>query len=140
MLLSDTARLPEKMTENAAGYDIFADLTQVITINPFQRLLIPTGFAIALPEGYEAQIRPRSGLAVKYGITVINSPGTIDSDYRGEVKIGLINLSETPFHLEPQMRIAQMIVSKHEYVEFVLKKELPDTARGKGGFGHTNYK
>jgi len=139
LLLTKTSRLPEKMSNNAAGYDIFADIAEPVILKPFDRILIPSGFALAIPEGFEAQIRPRSGLAFKYGITVLNSPGTIDSDYRGEVKILLINLSQTDFQILPQMRIAQLIISQHAEIEFSLKPELALTARGSGGFGHTSH-
>ena len=134
-LLRDSARVPEKMTEYSAGYDIYADLDGEIILEHMDRALVPTGFAIALPEGFEAQIRPRSGLAVKNGITVLNSPGTIDSDYRGEVKVVLINLGSESFVIKHGMRIAQMIVAKHETVEFNVSDDIDVTQRGDGGFG-----
>ena len=134
-LLSESARVPEKMTEYSAGYDIFADLESDICLKPMDRVLVPTGFAIAILEGYEAQIRPRSGLAVKHGVTVLNSPGTIDSDYRGEVKVVLINLGNESFVIKHGMRIAQMIVAKHETVEFDVLDDIGETKRGVDGFG-----
>ena len=136
-LLNKTARLPEKMTEHAAGYDIYANIPEDITLHPLQRVIVPTGFALAIPQQYEAQIRSRSGLAIKHGIVVLNSPGTIDADYRGEVKIILINLSENAFVIKNEMRIAQMIVSKHENIEFRLVENLDITSRGEDGFGST---
>lgn len=138
-LLNKNAIIPQKMSEQAAGYDVFAYLERDITIKPLSRALIPTGFAMALPAGYEAQIRPRSGLAVKHGLTVLNSPGTIDADYRGEVKIVLINLSENEFVITNGMRIAQMIITKHESINFKKVEILDTTIRGEGGFGHTSF-
>ena len=124
----------------SAGMDIRANLQEPLTLNPLQRMLIPTGLYIALPEGYECQARPRSGLAVKHGITVLNSPGTIDADYRGELKILLVNLSDTPFVIEPGERIAQLVVAKHEHVEWSEVEVLDETERGEGGFGSTGVK
>ena len=135
---SETGRMPEKMSDFAAGYDIYADLDSDTILKPLERALIPTGFAIALPKFYEAQIRPRSGLAINNGITVLNSPGTIDSDYRGEVKVILINLSNEEFIVKKNMRIAQMVVSKHENVEFQKVDFLDVTERNARGFGHTS--
>lgn len=129
--------LPEYATESSAGMDIRANLSEPITLNPLQRCLVPTGLYMALPQGYEAQIRPRSGLALKKGITVLNSPGTIDADYRGEIGIILINLSGEPFVIEDGERIAQMIIARHEHVGWESTDTLDDTARGAGGFGHT---
>lgn len=129
--------LPSYSTPLSAGMDIRANLEEPITLQPGERRLIPTGLFIALPEGYEAQIRPRSGLAIKHGITVLNSPGTIDADYRGEVKVILANLSDTPFTIEPGERIAQLVVARHERVEWVESEALSDTERGAGGFGST---
>ncbi len=117
--------------------DLRADLAGSETLMPMERKLIPTGLYIALPEGYEAQIRPRSGLAAKHGITVLNSPGTIDADYRGEIKILLINLSDTPFEINPSERIAQMVVAPYSKVQWELSETLEATERGEGGFGHT---
>ncbi len=131
--------LPKRMTEHAAGFDLCAGVSQATTIQPGQILVVPCGFAMALPEGYEAQVRPRSGLASKHGITLINTPGTIDSDYRGEVKVPLINLGKEPFAVERGMRIAQMLVLPVPRVNLVEVEELDDTARGKGGFGHTGH-
>ena len=137
-LLNSTAKIPERMSEHSAGYDIYSNNENEITLKPLQRELIPAGFAISLPCGYEAQIRPRSGLAIKSGITVLNSPGTIDSDYRGEVKVVLINLSDQDYTIKPSTRIAQMISCKHEITQFNLVDDLDETVRGYGGFGHTN--
>ncbi len=129
--------LPAYETILSAGMDLRASLTEPIILQPMQRALIPTGLYIELPAGTEAQIRPRSGLAFKHGITVLNSPGTIDADYRGEIKVLLINLSQEPFEIKDSERIAQMVVSKHETVEWQLVETLNETKRGEGGFGHT---
>lgn len=129
--------LPTYGTPHSAGMDIRASLDKSLVINPMQRLLIPTGLFLELPIGYEAQIRPRSGLALKYGITVLNSPGTIDSDYRGEVGVILINLSNEPFEIKDGERICQMVVACHERVDWKEVESLDETVRGKGGFGHT---
>lgn len=131
---------PVYATPLSAGMDIRANLQEPLTLNPLQRMLIPTGLYIALPEGYECQAHPRSGLAVKHGITVLNSPGTIDADYRGELKILLVNLSDTPFVIEPGERIAQLVVAKHEHVEWSEVEVLDETERGEGGFGSTGVK
>lgn len=131
---------PAYTTPLSAGMDIRANLQEPLTLNPLQRMLIPTGLYIALPEGYECQARPRSGLAVKHGITVLNSPGTIDADYRGELKILLVNLSDIPFVIEPGERIAQLVVAKHEHVEWSEVEVLDETERGEGGFGSTGVK
>lgn len=128
---------PEYKTEGSAGMDLYANVAFDITIAPLQRVLVPTGIYIELPKGYEAQVRPRSGLASKYGITVLNTPGTIDSDYRGEIKAILINLSNESFELKPGERIAQMVVAKHERVEWETVEFLDETERGEGGFGST---
>lgn len=130
-------RLPEYQTALSAGMDLKANTSEPIVLNPLQRELIPTGIYIQLPEGYEAQIRPRSGLAAKYGITVVNAPGTIDADYIGEIKVILINLSNEKFVINPGERIAQMIISKYEKIEWNEVKELEKTDRGEGGFGST---
>lgn len=130
-------RLPEYQTALSAGMDLKANTSEPIVLNPLQRELIPTGIYIQLPEGYEAQIRPRSGLAAKYGITVVNAPGTIDADYIGEIKVILINLSNEKFVINPGERIAQMVISKYEKVEWNEVKELEKTDRGEGGFGST---
>lgn len=129
--------MPEYQTQQAAGVDLRANLEEEITLLPLQRQLVGTGLFIELPLGYEAQIRPRSGLAAKYGITVINSPGTIDSDYRGEIKICLVNLSNEPFTIKDGERIAQMVIARHETAQFVLVTKLSETERGEGGHGHT---
>lgn len=129
--------LPAYATEFSAGMDIRANLSELVTLEPLQRCLIPTGLYIALPQGFEAQIRPRSGLAVKKGITVLNSPGTIDADYRGEICIILVNLSSDSFVIEDGERIAQMIIARHEQVKWEEVEVLNDTKRGAGGFGHT---
>jgi dUTP pyrophosphatase len=129
--------LPAYETAHAAGLDIRAHLTEAISIAPMQRQLIPTGLFIELPIGYEAQIRPRSGLAFKNGITVLNSPGTIDADYRGEIKVLLINFSDTVFVVEPGERIAQMVLAAHAQISWEEVTVLSETARGEGGYGHT---
>jgi len=129
--------LPAYETAHAAGLDIRAHLTEAICIAPMQRQLIPTGLFIELPIGYEAQIRPRSGLAFKNGITVLNSPGTIDADYRGEIKVLLINFSDTVFVVEPGERIAQMVLAAHAQISWEEVTVLSETARGEGGYGHT---
>jgi len=129
--------LPAYETIHSAGMDLRADLESAVLLNPMERKLIPTGLHIELPEGYEAQIRPRSGLAYKHGISIVNSPGTIDADYRGEIKVLLINLSTEPFEINTGDRIAQMIVSRHEKVEWQQVEILNETTRGAGGYGHT---
>ncbi len=129
--------LPAYATEGAAGMDIMADLAEPVTLAPLQRMAVPTGLLIELPEGYEAQIRPRSGLALKHGITCLNSPGTIDADYRGELKVILINLSAEPHQIHHGDRIAQMIVNRVEAVEWVQVESTTVTSRSHGGFGHT---
>lgn len=129
--------LPEYATILSAGMDIRANLELPIKLSPGDHCLVPTGLYISLPEGFEAQIRPRSGLALKKGITVLNSPGTIDADYRGEIGVILINLSSKDFVIEDGERIAQMVIAKHETIEWETVKELPSTERGEGGFGHT---
>ncbi len=129
--------LPKYETIASAGLDLRANIEEPIKLDPMQRVLIPTGLFIELPIGYEAQIRPRSGLAYKHGITVLNSPGTIDADYRGEIKILLINLSNEVFIINDAERIAQMIIAKHEQIEWQVVDKLSDTERGAGGYGHT---
>lgn len=129
--------LPGYETISSAGMDLRADLTGPVTLAPFERRLVPTGLYIELPDGYEAQIRPRSGLAYKHGISIVNSPGTIDADYRGEIKVLLINLSQDEFVIKPGERIAQMIVARHEKVEWAEVETLNETSRGAGGYGHT---
>lgn len=129
--------LPAYATPLSAGMDLRANLTEPIVLKPLARCLVPTGLYIALPEGYEAQVRPRSGLAIKKGITVLNSPGTIDADYRGEVCVILVNLSTEDFVIEDGERIAQMVIARHEQVNWECVDELTETQRGAGGFGHT---
>jgi dUTP pyrophosphatase len=129
--------LPAYETIHAAGMDLRADLETSITLKPLERKLVPTGLHIELPEGFEAQIRPRSGLAFKHGISIVNSPGTIDADYRGEIKVLLINLSTEVFEINTGDRIAQMIVAKHETVNWQEVEVLNETSRGVGGYGHT---
>ena len=129
--------LPAYATELSAGMDIRANLSEPIILEPLQRCLVPTGLYIALPKGFEAQIRPRSGLAIKKGISVLNSPGTIDADYRGEICIILVNLSSEAFVIEDGERIAQMVIARHEQAEWMVTDELDSTERGAGGFGHT---
>lgn len=132
--------LPVYATELSAGMDLRADIKEALTLHTLDRVLVPTGLYIELPAGYEAQIRTRSGLAIKHGIVSLNSPGTIDADYRGEIGVELINLSRDPYTIYPGERIAQMIVAKHETVEFKIVDKLSETERGKGGFGHTGIK
>ncbi|MFN7302817.1 MAG: dUTP diphosphatase [Bacteroidia bacterium] len=129
--------LPAYETLHAAGMDLRANISQTITLEPGQRMLIPTGLFVAIPVGYEAQVRPRSGLAFKHGITVLNSPGTIDSDYRGEIKVLLIHHGDVPFPVQPGERIAQMVVARHESVVWEPVVELESTERGEGGYGST---
>lgn len=131
---------PSYATEQSAGMDLRANLEESVTLNPLERKLIPTGLYISLPVGFEAQVRPRSGLALKKGITVLNTPGTIDADYRGEIGVILVNLSNEPFVVENGERIAQMVVAKHERVEWQEVEVLDETERGAGGFGHTGTK
>ena len=133
-------QLPAYATPESAGMDLRANITEPIVLHPLERRIIPTGLYIALPPGYEAQVRPRSGLAFKHGITVLNSPGTIDSDYRGELGVLLVNLSNEDFTVEAGERIAQMVIARHEQGEFVEVEELVDTERGAGGYGHTGVK
>lgn len=129
--------LPAYETLHAAGMDLRADLQEPITLKPLERQLIPTGLHIELPEGFEAQIRPRSGLAYKHGISIVNSPGTVDADYRGEIKVLLVNLSNQDFVVNAGERIAQMVVARHEKVEWQEVELLNETSRGAGGYGHT---
>jgi deoxyuridine 5''-triphosphate nucleotidohydrolase (dut) len=128
---------PAYATPLSAGMDLRANLTEPVTLGPLERTMVPTGLFIALPEGYEAQIRPRSGLAAKHGITVTNAPGTVDADYRGEVCVLLVNLSNTPFVINPGERIAQMVIARYEKVEWEVVEALDETERGTGGFGST---
>lgn len=132
--------LPTYATALSAGVDLKAFLTEPVTLAPLQRAMVPTGLYIALPEGFEAQVRPRSGLAAKHGITVLNTPGTIDADYRGEIRVILVNLSDQPFEIEPGERIAQMVIARHERAEWIETDVLDETGRGAGGFGSTGTK
>jgi dUTP pyrophosphatase len=132
--------LPEYATDHSAGLDLRANLNEAIVLKPLERTLVPTGLFIELPQGYEAQIRPRSGLAFKNGITVLNSPGTIDADYRGEVKVLLVNLSNNDFTVNDGERVAQMVIAKHETIKWAVVESLEETKRGAGGFGHTGTK
>ena len=131
---------PAYATELSAGMDIRANIEEAIVLKPLERFLVPTGLYIALPPGYECQVRPRSGLAVKHGITVLNTPGTVDADYRGELRTLMVNLSSEPFTIQPGERIAQMVVSKHEHIEWEEVEVLESTERGEGGFGSTGRK
>ena len=133
-------QLPAYATKQSAGMDLRANLEAPITLHPMERRLIPTGLHIALPEGYEAQVRPRSGLALKHGLTVLNTPGTIDADYRGEIGVVLINLSTEDFVVNDGERIAQMVIARHEQGDFVIVEQLDETERGEGGYGHTGVK
>lgn len=133
-------QLPAYATPQSAGMDLRANLSEPITLHPMERRLIPTGLHIALPEGYEAQVRPRSGLALKHGLTVLNTPGTIDADYRGEIGVVLINLSQEDFVINDGERIAQMVIARHEQGDLLVVEELDQTERGEGGYGHTGVK
>ena len=132
--------LPAYATPQSAGMDLRANLDEPVVLKPLERRLIPTGLHIALPEGYEAQVRPRSGLALKKGITVLNSPGTVDADYRGEVGVVLVNLSADEFTVNDGERIAQMVIARHEQADFTIVESLDETERGEGGYGHTGVK
>lgn len=132
--------LPEYATVHSAGLDLRANTTDNLVLAPLDRVIIPTGLFVEIPVGFEAQIRPRSGMAIKHGITVINSPGTIDADYRGEIKVGLVNISNEAYTIKPGERIAQMVFSKHETVSWLEVELLSETDRGEGGFGHTGKK
>jgi len=129
--------LPRRATEHAAGFDLRARIDDVIELAPGERSLVPTGFAVALPEGYEAQVRPRSGLAIKHGLTLLNSPGTVDADYRGEICVVLVNLGREPVSIRRGDRIAQLVVQRLPQVVLTESDSLPETSRGAGGFGHT---
>jgi dUTP pyrophosphatase len=129
--------LPRYETELSAGMDVRANLTESVTLKPLERAMIPTGLFVELPAGYEMQVRPRSGLAARHGLGVLNSPGTIDADYRGEIRVILVNLSGEPFEVNPGERIAQLVIARHERAEWVLTDELSETQRGTGGFGST---
>jgi dUTP pyrophosphatase len=136
---SEGLPLPVKMTPHAAGFDLAAAVWEPVMLQPGDIRLIPCGFAMSMPHGYEAQIRPRSGLATRHGITMVNTPGTIDSDYRGEVQVPLINLGKVAFTVERGMRIAQMVIAALPMIEIVEAEELESTDRGAGGFGHTGH-
>lgn len=131
---------PSYATPLSAGMDVRADISEAITLGPLERAMVPTGLYMALPEGYECQVRPRSGLAAKHGITVLNTPGTVDADYRGEIRVILVNLSNEPFTIEPSERIAQIVIARHEKVEWEEVEVLDETERGAGGFGSTGTK
>ena len=132
--------LPTYATALSAGMDLRADLAEALTLSPLERAMVPTGLHIELPAGFEAQVRPRSGLAAKHGISIVNAPGTIDADYRGEIKVLLVNLSNEPFTIAPGERIAQMVVARHETVEWEPVESLEESERGSGGFGSTGKK
>ena len=132
--------LAKYATHFSAGMDLRANIPLSITLQPLERTIIPTGLSISLPEGYEAQVRPRSGLAAKYGVTVLNSPGTIDADYRGDIGVIMVNLSQEPFTILPEDRIAQLVVAKYSRIKWELAESLPDSIRGEGGFGSTGKK
>lgn len=138
-LMDHNRQLPEYKTEGSSGMDVSAAISEPIELKPLERKLIPTGIKIELPNGYEAQIRARSGLSVKHGITLINGIGTIDADYRGEIKVGLVNLSNEPYTINPNDRIAQMVICKVEQIELEVTQELAESARAAGGFGSTGY-
>ena len=129
--------LPKYETKGSAGMDVRANIKEPITLESLERTLIPTGLKVAIPEGYEIQVRPRSGLAIKHGITMLNTPGTVDSDYRGELKVIVVNLSNEAYTIEPDERIGQFVLNKIEQIEFIEVEELESTERGEGGFGHT---
>lgn len=131
---------PAYATEDSAGMDLKANIDQPVVLAPLERAIVPTGISIELPSGFEAQIRPRSGLAAKHGISIVNSPGTIDADYRGEIKVILVNLSNEPFSVNPGERIAQMVVAKYEKVQWQTVEVLGESGRGEGGFGSTGIK
>lgn len=132
-----SVELPKYETEGSAGMDVRANIKEPITLKSLERILVPTGLKVAIPEGYEIQVRPRSGLAIKHGITMLNTPGTVDSDYRGELKVIVVNLSNETYTIEPNERIGQFVLNKIEQIEFVEVEELDSTERGEGGFGHT---
>lgn len=140
IVLEEGVQAPQYATKGSAGMDVRANIKEPITLGTLERKLIPTGIKLAIPEGYEVQVRPRSGLALKHGISVVNTPGTIDADYRGEVGVVLINLSNTPFVVEPQERIAQLVLNQVPQMELIEVVSLDDTERGGGGFGHTGTK
>jgi dUTP pyrophosphatase len=132
--------LPEYQTSGSSGMDLRAWLDETVVLQPLQRMLIPTGLYLSIPEGFEGQVRPRSGMAIKKGLTVVNAPGTIDSDYRGEVRVALINLSGEEQNIENGDRIAQLVIARYERIEWQQASELPESVRGEGGFGHSGIK
>jgi len=136
-LKKEVVSLPEYMTKGSSGMDLFASLDEEVTLQPGERKMIPTGISLAIPEGFEGQIRPRSGLAIQRGITILNAPGTIDSDYRGEIKVLLINLGNEPYTVKNRDRIAQLVISPVSRANLVEAEELPSSERQEGGFGHT---
>jgi dUTP pyrophosphatase len=136
-LKKEVISLPEYMTQGSSGMDLFASLDEEVTLQPGERKMIPTGISLAIPEGFEGQIRPRSGLAIQRGITILNAPGTIDSDYRGEIKVLLINLGSEPYTVKNRDRIAQLVISPVSRANLVEVEELPSSERQEGGFGHT---
>ena len=140
VVFTGKGELPEHATPLSAGMDLRAHIEQSITLKSLERKIIPTGLSLALPKGYEAQVRPRSGLAAKHGITVLNAPGTIDADYRGDIGVILVNLSQEPFTIVPQDRIAQLVVSQYSTVKWKPISSLPESERGSGGFGSTGKK
>jgi dUTP pyrophosphatase len=137
VILADGAVLPEYMTDGAAGMDVYANVTEELELKPLERMMIPTGLKVEIPFGYEIQVRPRSGLAIKHGLTMINTPGTIDSDYRGEIKIILVNISNEAYNIKPKERIGQLVLQKVYKCEWQEVNELSETKRDHGGFGHT---
>jgi len=137
VVLEEGVQLPKYESAGAAGLDVRANISESITLGSLERALIPTGIRMAIPEGYEVQVRPRSGLALKHGITLLNTPGTIDSDYRGELKIIVANMGKEPYVIEAQERIGQLVLNKVEQMEFEIVSSLDETVRGEGGFGHT---
>lgn len=137
VVIEKGVQLPQYESQGAAGLDVRANMEESIVLGSLERVLIPTGIKMAIPEGYEVQVRPRSGLALKHGITLLNTPGTIDSDYRGELKIIVVNVSKEAYTIEPQERIGQLVLNKVEQIEFEIVDSLEETERGEGGFGHT---
>lgn len=137
VVMEEGVQLPKYESQGAAGLDVRANIKEGIALGSLERVLIPTGIKMAIPEGYEVQVRPRSGLAMKHGISLLNTPGTIDADYRGELKIIVVNLSKVVYVIEPQERIGQLVLNKVEQMEFEIVESLEETIRGEGGFGHT---
>lgn len=137
VVMEEGVQLPKYESQGAAGLDVRANIKEKVVLGSLERTLIPTGIKMAIPEGYEVQVRPRSGLAIKHGISLLNTPGTIDADYRGEVKVIVVNLSKDAYTIEPEERIGQLVLNKVEQMEFEIVESLEETARGEGGFGHT---